>query len=141
MAELKTTKNKGSVVDFLSRVPDEARREDAKELLKIMREVTGEKPVMWGSSIVGFGEYHYESERSSQKGNWPLTGFSPRKQNLTIYIMPGFAKYGALLNKLGKHKTSVGCLYLNRLADAHIPTLKRLIKRGYDDMKKRHGAK
>jgi hypothetical protein len=138
MAELKTQKNKASVATFLDAVPDETRRKDAKEVLRLMREITGQKPVMWGTSIIGFGEYHYESERSSQEGDWPMTAFSPRKQNLTIYIMPGFKKYDALLKKLGKHKRSVSCLYINSLSDVHIPTLKKIIKLGYEEMQKRY---
>ena len=136
MAELKTKKNNGSVTEFLNKVADDERRKDAQELLKLMKGVTGQKPVMWGTASIGFGQYHYESKRSSQKGDWPLIGFSPRKQNLTIYIMPGFSKYEALLKKLGKYKTSKGCLYINRLNDIHIPTLKKIIDRGYRDMKK-----
>lgn len=138
MAELKTKKTKASVGDFLSSVKDERRREDGRRLLGIFKEVTGMKPAMWGTSIIGFGSYHYESERSAQKGDWPLTGFSPRKANLTIYIMPGFKTYGALLKKLGKHKKSVSCLYVNKLSDIDVPTLKKIIKESVKDMKKRH---
>jgi hypothetical protein len=97
---------------------------------------------MWGSSIVGFGSYHYKSERSSQEGDWPLTGFSPRKQNLTIYIMPGFKDYGPLLKKLGKHTVSDGsCIYIKHLSDIHLPTLKTIIKKSFVEMKKRYPAK
>ncbi len=138
MAELKTKKTKASVAAFINSVSDERRRADAKQLLSIFKEATGMKPAMWGSSIVGFGSYHYKSERSTQEGDWPLTGFSPRKGSLTIYVMPGFKQYAALLKKLGKHKTSVGCLYVNKLSDLHIPTLKMLIKRSVKEMQKRH---
>lgn len=138
MAELKTKKSTASVTQFLKTVSDAQRRKDAQNLLKIMQEVTGEKPVMWGDSIIGFGEYHYESTRSTQKGDWPLTGFSPRKQNLTVYVMPGFSEHQALLAKLGKHKTGASCLYINRLSDIHIPTLRQIIKRAYKAMQKRH---
>src|SRR6185503_14543283 len=107
MAELKTQKNTASVTVFLASVPDEQRRKDGLELLKIFKKATGMKPTMWGSAIVGFGQYHYKSERSTQEGDWPLTGFSPRKANLTVYIMGGLGaakKQGGLLQHLGKHK-------------------------------------
>jgi hypothetical protein len=138
MAELKTQKNKASVAKFLDAIPDETRRKDAKEVLRLMREITGKKPVMWGTAIIGFDEYHYKSERSNQEGDWPMTAFSPRKQHLTIYIMPGFKKYDTLLKKLGKHKRSVSCLYINRLSDIHLPTLSKIIKLGYEEMKKKY---
>ena len=91
---------------------------------------------MWGDSIVGFGEYHYKSERSSQEGDWPLTGFSPRKRNMTVYIMPGFTKYKDLMNKLRKHKTSVSCIYFNKLQDINTEVLKQVIRRSVAEMKK-----
>lgn len=140
MAELKTKKNRGSVTKFLDSIADEGRRQDAKELLKIMRETTGEKPVMWGDSIVGFGEYHYESARSQQQGSWLLIGFSPRKQNLTIYIMPGFDSYEGWLEKLGRHTSSKSCLYIKSLSDINLPILKKIIERGYKQMKKQYPA-
>lgn len=141
MAELKTQKNKASVSAFIDSVADEQRRVDAKKLLKIFKAATGEKPVMWGSSIVGYGSYHYKSEKSAQEGDWMLTGFSPRKANLTIYIMPGFKDYGALLKKLGKHKISGGsCIYINKLSDVDETTLANIIKRSFADMKKKHKA-
>jgi len=136
MAELKTKANNASVEDFINNVPDETKRTDSLTLLKLFREATGEKPKMWGTSIVGFGQYHYKSERSRQEGDWPLVGFSPRKTSLTLYIMPGFANYKDLLKRLGKHKTSVGCLYINKLADVDINILEKIIKRAFLDMKK-----
>lgn len=139
MAELKTKKTNKSVTGFISRVKDPAKRADGTVLLKLFEEVTGEKAKLWGTSIIGFGTYHYKSERSSQEGDWPLTGFSPRKQNLTIYIMPGFKTYKPLLKKLGKHKTSMGCLYINRLADVHLQTLKKLVHTSVRDMRKKYG--
>ena len=93
---------------------------------------------MWGSSIVGFGMYHYKSERSSQEGDWPLTGFSPCAQNLTVYIMPGFKKYGTLLKKLGPHKTSVGCLYIKKLDDVDRKVLFELVKTSVRNMRKKY---
>ncbi len=140
MAELKTQKNKASVLEFLKKNPDPVQKQDSLILLKAMKEVTGEKPMMWGTTIVGFGEYHYKSERSTQEGDWPLTAFSPRKQNLTVYIMGGFKGHEALLEKLGKHTHSVSCLYIKRLSDVHLPTLKKIIERGYKTMKKRYAV-
>lgn len=141
VAEVKTKKNSASVTAFLSAVQDEQKRKDSLALLKIFKEVTGEKPTMWGTSIVGFGTYHYKSERTNREGDWMLTGFSPRKQNLTIYIMSGFSQSQALLKKIGKHKISGGsCLYVNRLADLDIALLKKLIKTSVEYMRKKHGA-
>lgn len=93
---------------------------------------------MWGMSIIGYGTYHYKSERSSQEGDWMMTGFSPRKQNLTIYIIPGFDSYQKDLAKLGKHKTSVSCLYINKLSDVDINVLKQIITDAYSKMKKQY---
>ena len=142
MAELKTQRNKASVSKFLSSVEDEARRKDGKALLALFKDVLKEKPEMWGTSIVGFGSYNYKSERSSQAGEWMLTGFSPRKQNLTIYIMIGPGKYPELLSKLGKYKISGGsCVYINKLSDVDTSVLKKLIKQSVDDMKKKYHTK
>lgn len=139
MAELKTKKTSASVSAFLASVEPEERRRDSKALLSVFKEATGLKPAMWGESIVGFGSYHYESTRSAQKGDWPLTGFSPRKAALTVYIMPGFKTYAELLTKLGVYKISGGsCIYIKRLSDIHLPTLKKLIKQSVADMKKRY---
>jgi hypothetical protein len=134
MAKLKTQKNNSSVIDFIKSVEDQTKRQDSLELLKIFEECTNEKPAMWGNSIVGFGSYHYKSERSTQEGDWPLTGFSPRKQNLTIYIMPGFDIYQKELENLGKFKTSVSCLYVKRLSDINIDILKKMIKSSVKEM-------
>lgn len=136
MAELKTKPTTQKAEDFLSKVTPEQKKKDSFELLELFKRVTGESPVMWGSSIVGFGKYHYKSERSSQEGDWPLTGFSPRKQNLTIYIMSGFEGFGDLLKKLGKHKKSVGCLYINKLTDVDKKVLSQIIKKSFEKMKK-----
>ena len=138
MAELKTQKNDASVHDFISSIEDEAKKQDCLTLLEIFKECTGEIPVMWGMSIIGYGTYHYKSERSSQEGDWMMTGFSPRKQNLTIYIIPGFDSYQKDLAKLGKHKTSVSCLYINKLSDVHINVLKQIITDAYSKMKKQY---
>jgi hypothetical protein len=136
MAELKTQKNDASVIDFINSVKDETKKQDSLKLLKLFEEVTGEKATMWGTSIIGFGSYHYKSERSSQEGDWPLTGFSPRKQNLTIYIMPGFDKYKNELSKIGKHTSSVSCLYIKKLSDIDETILKKLIKDSTEQMRK-----
>jgi hypothetical protein len=139
MAELKTKATTQSATNFLSAITPADKKADSLELLKIFEEVTGEKAVMWGTSIIGFGKYHYKSERSSQEGDWPLVAFSPRKQNLTLYIMHGNTASETLFKKLGKHKTSSGsCLYINKLSDVDQNILKKLIKISFDFMKKEH---
>ena len=132
---LKTQKTRASVKDFLNGVANEGRRKDGFTVSALMEEITGEKPAMWGTSIVGFGQYRYKYA-SGQEGDWPLVGFSPRKDNLTIYIAPGLANYKELLSNLGKYKSSVGCLYLKSLDDVHVPTLKKLVRQSVADMKK-----
>lgn len=134
MAELKTQRNSASVLDFINSVEDEFKKQDSLRLLEIFKECTSEEPSMWGSSIIGYDSYHYKSERSSQEGDWPMIGFSPRKQNLTIYIMPGFDSFKGELAKLGKHKTSVSCLYIKKLADVDEKTLKKIITDAYKSM-------
>lgn len=136
MSELKTKVNDASVTDFIDKVEGETKKQDAFTLLDIYTRVTGEKAKMWGPSMIGFGQYHYKSERSSQEGDWPLAAFSPRKQNLTLYIMPGYYDFGDLLDNLGKHKTSKGCLYINKLADVDIDVLEKVIKTSYEQAKK-----
>lgn len=138
MSTIKTVVNNDSVADFINSVPDEIKKKDSFALLELFARITGEKPKMWGPSIIGFGQYHYKSEKSKQEGDWPLTGFSPRKQNLTIYIMPGFDDYSDLLTNLGKHKTSKGCLYINKLADVDQKVLEKLIKQSYLAMKEKN---
>jgi hypothetical protein len=134
MREQKTKPTEVSVQSFLENVPDEAVRDDCKELVKIMKKITGEPPKMWGPSIVGFRKYHYKYD-SGHEGYSCVTGFSPRKQNLTLYVMPGFAEKSDLLEKLGKHKAAKGCLYIKRLADVDVKTLKKLIKTTVDFLK------
>lgn len=134
-AELKTKVNEASVESFLNSVKDEQARADCFEILKIMKQVTKEEPKMWGSSIVGFGSYHYKGA-SGREGDWMLTGFSPRKQNLTLYLMGGFDAHADLLKKLGKHKTSVGCLYIKKLEDVDKKVLKELVVETVKTMKK-----
>ncbi|HRH31193.1 MAG TPA: DUF1801 domain-containing protein [Candidatus Paceibacterota bacterium] len=137
MAELKTKPTKESALAFLKTIEPADKRADGLVLLKMFEKATGQKAVMWGTSIVGFGMYHYESERSSQKGDWPLVGFSPRKQNLTLYCMMGNEDSSKLFAKLGKHKTSKGCLYINKLADVDLKTLEALVKKSYVFAKKK----
>lgn len=136
MAELKTKQTNQPPEEFLKTVEPEEKRQDSGTLLEIFKKVTGEKAVMWGPSIVGFGMYHYKSERSTQEGDWPLVGFSPRKQNLTLYIMAGNKDNTKVLEKLGKHKTSVGCLYINKLSDVDLKVLTVLIENSFQYMKK-----
>ncbi len=136
MAEIKTKATNQNVKDFLNAVEPVKKREDGFKLLEIFEKTTGERPVMWRNSMVGFGVYHYKSEKSSQEGDWPLVAFSPRKQNLTLYIMAG-NKDNPLLKKLGKHKTSAGsCLYINSLNDVDVNLLPELIKTSYEYTKK-----
>jgi hypothetical protein len=133
--ELKTKVNNASVEGFLNTVEDEAVRKDCFEILKLMKQVTKEEPKMWGSSIVGFGSYHYKGA-SGREGDWMLTGFSPRKQNLTLYLMGGFDLHKGPLKKLGKYKTSVGCLYIKKLDDVDKKVLKELVTKSVRTMKK-----
>jgi hypothetical protein len=125
--ELVTVPTGTSVEDFLAAVPDERRRADGQRLCAILREVTGEPPVMWGSSIVGFGSYRYTYE-SGRTGDWPLVGFSPRKQHLVVYLVGGYEeRHASVLARLGPHKTGKGCLYLKRLGDVDEGALRELI--------------
>ncbi|MFX0012037.1 MAG: DUF1801 domain-containing protein [Candidatus Hermodarchaeota archaeon] len=126
MSNLKTKPNSNSVSEFLKKVESPAKREDSFEIIRILKEITKEEPVMWGDSIVGFGSYHYKYE-SGREGDWFLTGFSPRKQNLTLYIMSGFDNHKTLLNKLGKYKIGKSCLYINKLKDIDKSVLRELI--------------
>ncbi len=133
MTELKTKPTSASVTTFLNGVEDEGKRRDCRELVQLMTAVTGKKPKMWGTSIVGFGSYHY-SYGSGRQGDWPVTGFSPRKQSISIYIMLGFSRYGSLMNKLGKHKIGKSCLYLKKLDDIDRDVLRRLVAKSVADM-------
>jgi hypothetical protein len=140
MAELKTKQNNADVSEFINSFADtEQKRKDSFYLLKLMQEFTGFEPKMWGSSIIGFGSYHYKSERSTQEGDWPLTGFSPRKQHIAIYIMSGVLNYKDLLGKLGKFKVSSGsCIYVKKIEDISLDVLKELISASVSDMKKKY---
>jgi hypothetical protein len=133
MAELKTKPNDASVEEFLNSVENEKKREDSFAILKLMEEITGAPPKMWGDSIIGFGSYHYRYA-SGREADWFLVGFSPRVQNLTLYIMSGFEEYDRLLEKLGKHKTGKSCLYIKKLEDVDTATLRELIQLSVDHM-------
>ena len=134
MAELKTKATDASVEAFLHGVESEKKREDAFAILALMEEVTGEPPKLWGSSIIGFGSYHYKYA-SGHEGDACLTGFSPRKQNLVLYILAGFDQYDALLAKLGKYKTGKSCLYINKLADVDQTVLRELVSQSVAHMR------
>lgn len=127
MAELKTKPRKASVEKFIKSQPDEQVRKDCAVISKLMSEATGEKPQMWGPSIIGFGSYHYKYA-TGREGDMPIVGFSPRKQALTLYLWMYGPQQADLLKKLGKHTTGKWCLYIKRLSDVHLPTLKKLIK-------------
>jgi hypothetical protein len=140
MAEPKTKATADSVPAFVKKIPDAQKRADTEAVIALMREATKHEPVMWGSSIIGFGSYTY-SYASGRTGDWPIIGLSPRKQNLTLYIMPGFDERGPLLKKLGPHTTGKSCLYIKRLSDIDLPTLKKLVTGSIAEMKKRHKLK
>ena len=135
MAEPKTQKTNASVEDFINALPNEQTRADCFEIVKMMKQATKAEPKMWGSSIVGFGSYHYKGA-SGREGDWMLVGFSPRKQNLTLYIMAGFDDYPELLKKLGKFSTGKSCLYIKKLADVDKKVLKELVSESIQYMKK-----
>lgn len=138
MAELKTMQTAASVDAFLAGVDNETRRRgDALLVKEIMERVTGWEPKMWGPSIVGFGRYHYKYD-SGREGDYLVTGFSPRKQALTVYIMPGFSGFPNLMERLGKHKTGRSCLYINKLEDVDLAVLEELIRGGADYMREKY---
>jgi len=131
MATIKTQPTQQSVSDFLASIEPPAKREDSLVLLELFKRVTGEEPLLWSNNIIGFGVYHYKSERSKQEGDWMIVGFSPRKSNLTLYIMHGNQDNPAL-SKLGKYTTGMGCMYVSRLANIDMELLPELIKKSYD---------
>lgn len=133
MSENKTRPTEENVIDFLNSVDHKTRREDSFTLLQMMEEITREDATLWGN-IVGFGRYHYKYE-SGREGDMPLVAFSPRKQSMTVYILPGFAEYDEMLAQLGKHKIGKACLYINKLSDVNEAVLRDLIKHSYDHMK------
>ena len=133
MAENKTQENAASVDDFINGIDNEAKRQDCLTILALFREITGEEPKMWGTSIVGYGNYHYKY-KSGREGDFMRIGFSPRKQNLTLYIIPGFGKYDDLMSRLGKHSTGKSCLYIKKLADVDLDVLRELAQQSVDHM-------
>lgn len=138
MAKLKTRPTDDSVERFLSAIADERKREDCRTIARLMKKLTNAEPTMWGPTIVGFGSYHYRYD-SGRDGDWFLTGFSPRKQNLTLYIMSGFARFDALLARLGTVKTGKSCLYIKRLADVDRTVLETLIRESVAHLKRTYG--
>lgn len=132
-SEAKTKPTKVSVQSFVDGLDDERRQREAKTLISMMRKVTGEKPVMWGPSIVGFGRYHYKYA-SGREGDAPRAGFSPRKAALTVYCAPGFTAQGSLLRRLGPHRTSVSCLYIRKLEDVDLDVLREIVERSIAQM-------
>lgn len=134
MAELKTQENDASVDDYLNSVEDDKKREASFKVKELMEDVTGEEARMWGESIVGFGHYKYKYA-SGREGEWMITGFAPRKRNLTLYIMSGFEEYDDLLDKLGKHSTGKSCLYINKLEDIDMDVLRELVDKSVQHMK------
>ena len=132
--EIKTQVNDASVTKFIDSVTDEGKRNDAFEILKLMKQVTKAEPKMWGTSIIGFGSYHYKGA-GGREGDWMLTGFSPRKQALTLYLNHGFEAHADLLKKLGKYTTGMGCLYIKKLDDVDRKVLKELVQASVKRMK------
>lgn len=130
MAELKTKKNESSVDAFIDSISDERKRSDSRELVELMSRVTKTEPAMWGDSIIGFGSYDYKYE-SGRQGTWFRVGFSPRKQNLTLYLMDGFDKYNDLLSQLGKHSTGKSCLYVKKLEDVDLKVLTKMVRESF----------
>lgn len=137
-ANLKTKVTDKNVEIFLNEIEDQKRRDDCFSILTLMRDTTGEEPKMWGNQMIGFGSYHYKYE-SGREGDWFITGFSPRKQNITIYIMSGFDDYPALMNKLGKYKTGKSCLYIKKIEDVDVTVLQNLIKKSVEYISQKYG--
>ena len=137
MVKPKSAANETSVNAFLDSVEHETRREDARVVCALMEKITGEAPTMFGTSMIGFGSYHYKYA-SGREGDWFLTGLSPRKQNLVVYIMPGFLQYDDLMARLGKHKTGKSCLYLSHLADIDLGVLSDLIRLSVNRMREKY---
>jgi hypothetical protein len=135
MATLKTKKNSQSVSAFLKSITDDQKRKDAETIMKMMKRITKEEPTMWGDSLVGFGSYHYVYG-SGREGDWFVTGFSPRKRNLTLYIMSGFKRHDALMKELGKYTTGKSCLYINKLDDIDTNVLEELVKESVKHVRK-----
>ncbi len=127
LVEIKTKPTAASVEDFINALPDEQKRKDCFVLLEMMKEASGEEPVLWSSSIVGFGNKRYKSPNTGREVDWLLIGFSPRKANMSLYVSVVIQEHAAALEKLGKHKTGVGCLYINKLEDVDLKVLRKII--------------
>lgn len=140
MAENKTQATAQSVDDFIASVEPDKKRDEARTLLALFRKVTGWEPVMWGPSIIGFGEYHYKYE-TGREGDFLATGFSPRRAKHSLYIMPGYQDYGPMLDRLGKHSMGKSCLYINKLEDVDLDVLGELIAAGVRDLSKMYPVK
>ena len=140
MSGNKTVATDGSVEDFLNSVEHPVRREDGLRLNEMFKRITGWQPKMWGPSIIGYGEYHYKYD-SGREGDFLATGFSPRKANQSIYIMPGYQDYGHIMTRLGKHKLGKACLYVTKLADIDEAVLEELVLTGLEDLKKKYPVK
>ena len=139
MAELKTKQNNADVFEFIETfAANEQKKKDAFELLSFMQQVTGYEPKMWGPSIIGFGSYHYKSDRSKQEGDWPLVGFSPRKAAISLYVYGETEKNDALLEEFGKYKKGVGCIYVKKLSDINLDVLKELMLETIRFLKERY---
>jgi hypothetical protein len=128
LAEIKTKATAASVEDFINNVVDEQKRKDSFVILEMMKIATGDEPRMWGSSLIGFGDKRYKSPATGREVDWFVIGFSPRKANLSLYLSVGIGEHEEALKKLGKHKTGVGCLYINKLEDVDIQVLKKMIE-------------
>lgn len=140
MAENKTQPTTQSVTAFINSIEDKGKRADVRKIATMMRKATGKRARMWGPSIVGYGEYHYKYA-SGREGDFMITGFSPRKQSISIYVIPGFASFGGLMKKLGKYKTGKSCLYINRLSDVDEKVLQNLIDESVKLMRKKYPTK
>lgn len=139
MAEIKTKPINSDIEEFLTNIEPEKKRKDSIIIKKLFDSVLKEKASLWNNNMIGYGSYHYKSDRSSQQGDWPLTAFAPRKQNITIYIMSGALNYKELLSKLGKYKISSGsCIYINKIEDINPDVLKEIISASVADMKTKY---
>ena len=136
LVEIKTKPTAASVEDFINEIPDEVKRKDSFALLDMMKKASGEEPVLWSSSIIGFGNKRYKSPNTGREVDWLLIGFSPRKASLSLYLTMDIKKHADTLEKLGKHKTGVGCLYINKLEDVDLKVLKGMIEASLKNSKK-----
>lgn len=140
MGEIKTKQTDADVHEFINTFANtEQKKKDSFEILKLMQDVSGFEPKMWGPSIIGFGKYHYKSDRSSQEGDWPLIGFSPRKAAISLYVYSGCAGQDDMLKELGKFKMGAACIYVNKLSDINVNVLKKLMVSSIDHLERKYG--